>query len=174
MYFSICSYSRVIVLVILMPIKLVKLSDRKNFYRLTPQEMELMENVVSATSVEEAKDYSMEYVCNKLRFAVRNDIPNGKANCIGYAQLYAAVFNYCCELNNIKAEARPVVGYVEFWGINLCFIGEKLLLSKRWKSFVKDHDFVEIRADGRTLYVDASLKELIGRDCETEQTHTGA
>lgn len=151
------------------PIRLIKQADRKSRYELTPQEKEAIEHTARATSVDEAMNWSMEYVCKQLRFALKNDLPGGKANCIGYAQHYAAVFNYCCEVEHIPASARPVVGYVKIWGINICSALEQIMPSQQGKNFVKDHDFVEVRTPEYILYIDASINDLIGRRCITKQ-----
>ena len=70
--------------------------------------------------VEQIIDFSLSLTANRLRFAARNDIDNGKANCIGYTQLCAAICNRAMAANGIEGKARPVVGYIESKGVNWC------------------------------------------------------
>jgi hypothetical protein len=101
--------------------------------------------------------YGMKLTCELLRFTSKNDIENGKANCVGYAQLCSEICNYALKQNDISNRTRPVVGYVTFYGINLCSILESIA-PKEYKNFVKDHDFVELDLDNNSFkYFDASL-----------------
>ena len=65
----------------------------------------------------------------------------------------------------MRNRAKPVVGYVTFCGLNLCKL-LKSVVPEKYKSFVKDHDFVEIDLGERVRYFDASLYDY-GIDCTT-------
>ncbi len=39
-------------------------------------------------------EYSCDLTTELLTFSEKNDIPHGKANCVGYAQLSSSIFNY--------------------------------------------------------------------------------
>lgn len=106
--------------------------------------------------------YATDLTEESLSFARHNDIPAGKANCIGYAQLCSDICNLAFEANHIKADAKPVVGGVYLFGLNLCKVATKLVPAE-YKSFVKDHDFVWIDIDGEAReMVDPTLGDLIG------------
>lgn len=99
--------------------------------------------------------------CEILSFSAKNDIPNGKANCVGYAQLSSAIINYAFKSNEMPYKARPVVGQVYCCGINLTALSQKILPAKH-KPFFKDHDFVEIDLGNQIIYTDSSLQDLTG------------
>ena len=100
---------------------------------------------------------SLELTCRMLQFSTKNNIKEGKANCVGYAQLYTSICNYAFARNNKNAHATPVVGYIKLGDFNLCNIAKSLAPNIKWKNFVKDHDFVEITINGKIQYVDPSL-----------------
>lgn len=75
------------------------------------------------------------------------------------------ICNYALQVNGLGYRARPVVGYVSLYGVNLCRLLQAVA-PRRWKSFVKDHDFVELKLEDRTLFFDASLYDF-NLDCTT-------
>ena len=96
----------------------------------------------------------------KLIFSTKcekfDDSRKTKMHCVGYAQVLSTICNYAFSVNGIKGKAKPVVGLVYLNGMNLNEYSG--LLPEKWKNFTKDHDFVEVSfADGKTMYVDASL-----------------
>ena len=96
----------------------------------------------------------------KLTFSTKcekfDDSRKTKMHCVGYAQVLSTICNYAFSVNGMKGRAKPVVGHVYLNGMNLNEWSG--LLPEKWKNFTKDHDFVEvILADGKTMYVDASL-----------------
>lgn len=109
--------------------------------------------------------YSMNLTDELLTFTRYNDVHNGKANCIGYAQVGASICNYAMQGNGYKYKAKPVVGYVHLFGINLCKVGN-IIAPKKYKNFIKDHDFVEIKIEDNTIYFDPSLYDYF-IDCTT-------
>lgn len=120
----------------------------------------------------ETQGYSVEdiivYACNKtaddLTFTRKNDLRNYKANCVGYAQYSSAIANVAFENNNYHVKAKPVVGCYHFMGINIHKILTTMLPDNSLKSFVKDHDYVEIiDADGEVVIsFDPSIYDLTG------------
>lgn len=111
-------------------------------------------------------DYSVKLTAKLLTFsATQGKLGNNKkskANCVGYARLCVSICNYGFRQNHIQAKAKPVVGYVYLWNINLC----KLIshnTSGRLSLFTKDHDFVDI--DGK--FVDPCIYDIL--DVEAKQ-----
>lgn len=88
-------------------------------------------------------------------------IPNGKANCVGYAQLTSAIINYAFQVKKLPYMAKPVVGKVYLFGIDLNNVAQKIL-PKKHRPFFKDHDFVEINLGDKTVFIDSSLQDLTG------------
>ncbi len=99
--------------------------------------------------------------CETLSFTAKNDIQNGKANCVGYAQLTSTLINHAFQIKNLSYHAKPVVGKVYLFGIDLNNISQKILPPKH-RPFFKDHDFVEIDLGNKTVYIDSSLQDLTG------------
>lgn len=108
---------------------------------------ELKDRIKDETDCISDEHHIIQYSCNLtsklLKFDRRNDIANGKANCIGYAQLSSAIINYAFKLHGLPYKARPVVGQVYCFGINLTALSQKILPAK-YRPFFKDHDFVEV------------------------------
>lgn len=99
--------------------------------------------------------------CERLSFSAKNDIQRGKANCVGYAQLTSAIINYAFQVKKLPYKAKPVVGKVYLFGIDLNNVAQKIL-PKKHRPFFKDHDFVEIDLGNKTVYIDSSLQDLTG------------
>ena len=95
-------------------------------------------------------------------FAQHNDVVNGKANCVGYAQYAASLCNKIFLSNNIDAEAKAVVGCYYFGYINLHNVVTKFVSNNQIKNFIKDHDYVEIVDNsGKVVYsFDPSIYDL--------------
>ena len=81
---------------------------------------------------------------------------------MGYARLTSALFNHAFRTNKLDYRAKPVVGTVHSFGVNLNIVAQSILPSS-WRPFFKDHDFVEIRTDNGVIFVDTSLQDLTGR-----------
>ncbi len=114
---------------------------------------------------EDCVKYSMQLTADLLSFTEKNDLDNGKANCVGYAILCSRICNYALQVNGLAYRAKPVVGYVPLYGVNLCSLLQAVA-TRRWKSFVKDHDFVELKLEDKPLFFDASLYDF-NLDCTT-------
>ena len=106
-------------LVLLIPVllisglKLVKTGNRQVSYSLTTEMRNQIDKETCGMTAFEIQIYSIEFTAKHLDFAKRNDISKGKANCVGYAQLCACVFNQALASNKLKGYAKPVVGYVK-------------------------------------------------------------
>lgn len=156
------------IVAILTPITLVKQTDRGATYTLSKEEKAMMPSSGSNPTAENAIKFAMDYSCDHLSFARANNIRHGRANCVGYAQLFSAVFNAYCKKNGIEAYAKPVVGYISIFNVNLCRLTKSIMPSRKMKNFVKDHDFVEISTETGTFYIDPTLKDVLGRSCRTD------
>ena len=99
--------------------------------------------------------------CETLSFTTKNNIQTGKANCVGYAQLTSAIINYAFQVKKLPYKAKPIVGKVYLFGIDLNNVAQKIL-PKKHRPFFKDHDFVEVILGDKTLFVDSSLQDLTG------------
>lgn len=102
-----------------------------------------------------------ELVCKELSFTAKNNIQCGKANCVGYAILTSATINYAFRVKKLPYKAKPVVGKVCLYGIDLNNVAQNIL-PKKYRPFFKDHDFVEINLDDYSLFIDSSLQDLTG------------
>lgn len=112
-------------------------------------------------SVKEILAESSKLVCGRLSFAVKNNIACGEANCIGYAQLTSAVINYAFQVKKLPYKAKPVVGKVYLFGIDLNNVAQ-IILPEKHRSFFKDHDFVDVDLGDRIVFIDTSLQDLTG------------
>lgn len=142
---------------------LVKTSDIDSSYEI-PQE--LKEKIrLETQGMEDVRiaKYCVKLTSNKLRFSEKNDIKNGLANCVGYARVCKSLCNYAYKVNNRNITVKHVRGYVSESSVNLCKVAQSLV-PKRYKGFVKDHDFIEINFGNSYVYLDPSLYDLIGRD----------
>lgn len=155
----------VIYIILLHGLSLRKATYRSSWeYKLDAITMhDLFVETESKEDVDEIIKLCCDFVCKQLTFRRKNDLNNGKANCVGYAQYTSEVLNQVFSMKGISCTSRPVVGSVYLYGVNL----HPILLSilpKNQSSFFIDHDFVEIVfEDGSNKYVDTSLQDLTGK-----------
>lgn len=147
------------------PLTLVKNGDRHSSYTLPEPLSVQISDETKGMDLEQIVDYSLSLTASELRFSIKNDINNGKANCVGYAQLCAAICNQAMAINGIEGNSRPVTGYIESYGINWCKVLESISPKTSYKNFVKDHDFVELTAETRRYYFDPSIYDALGKKC---------
>lgn len=83
-----------------------------------------------------------------------------RAHCVTYAKVCAELCNMAYKQYGIQAHARPVVGEYKMLGINLNKVAIALLPAK-YDGFFKDHDVVEVQYDGKTIYIDPSLDDIL-------------
>lgn len=150
-----------IVVVMLMPISFVKTSDRGVTHDYFPEELKgRIKSETAGYSDEEIVKYSLDLTAELLRFTRVNALKDGKANCVGYAQLCSNICNYAFAACHSKARTKPVVGTIEICGVDVCKVAYALAPAKD-KNFVKDHDFVEYRhRDGTTSFFDPSIYDV--------------
>ncbi len=151
----------VAVLYIKSKVHLVYLHDR-------PYQAErvITSEIVVDQKIETTMRYAMSETANRLEFAAKNDIANGKANCVGYARLAADICNDVFKQNNIKAKAKPVVGHYYVGSINIHDIVLKYITDDKTKNFWKDHDYVQILDLSNNVIgsFDPSVYDLTGFD----------
>ena len=147
--------------VMLMPISFVKTSDRGANLDYFPEK--LKERIKAETigfSDDEIVRYSLDLTAEMLRFTRENSLKDGKANCVGYAQLCSNICNYAFANCHSKARTKPVVGTIKVCGIDVCKLAYSLAPA-RLQNFVKDHDFVEYHhRDGSTSFFDPSIYDV--------------
>lgn len=150
------------VMFLISQIKLQKDRDRNITYAITSDKKEQIKVICGdSDSTNDLIKECSELVCKELSFAAKNNIQCGKANCVGYAQLTSAIINYAFQVKKLPYKAKPVVGKVYLFGIDLNNVAQKILPQKH-RPFFKDHDFVEVDLGDRTIYVDSSLQDLTG------------
>lgn len=150
------------VIFLISQIKLQKDRDRSITYAITSDKKEQIKVICGdSDSTTDLIKKCSELVCEQLSFTTKNNIQCGEANCVGYAQLTSATINYAFQIKNLPYKAKPVVGKVYLFGINLNNAAQKIL-PQRHRPFFKDHDFVEVNAGSEVIYVDASLQDIIG------------
>ena len=150
---------------------LVKVADRPASDIQLPQVLkQRIADETQSLDVVGVIDYSIKLTAEVLKFTEQNDIEKGKANCVGYAKMCSSICNYGLRVNHLQGKTKPVVGYVKWAGINLCDL-LKTLAPAKYKSFVKDHDFVEYSIKENFIYAsmcfDPSLYDLLGSKCMT-------
>jgi hypothetical protein len=151
----------IIAIGILMPISFVKTSDRGMTHDYFPEELKgRIKSETAGYSDEEIVKYSLDLSAEMLRFTRVNALKDGKANCVGYAQLCSNICNYAFAACHSKARTKPVVGTIMVCGIDVCKVAYSLAPAKD-KNFVKDHDFVEYRhQDETTTFFDPSIYDV--------------
>lgn len=144
-------------------IKLEKERDRDMAaYVLSAELKKRVEEVCAGTdNPRDIIENCSEMACGMLTFSAKNHIAEGKANCVGYAQLTAAIINHAFQTKQLPYHAKPVVGKVYLFGIDLNNVAQKILPDK-YRPFFKDHDFVEINMGEKILYKDTSLQDFSG------------
>lgn len=152
-----------IVLFALSQLRLCKTSDRKMYsYELSfDNKKQITELVTPLETSIDIVNVCSELTTDLLSFSKRNDISNGKANCVGYARLTTAIINYAFQIKKLPCQAKHVVGKVYLFEIDLNNVAQGIL-PEEYRPFFKDHDFVEVDLGDATVYVDSSLCDLTG------------
>lgn len=149
-----------LIIIILQSLTLVKNADRPVTTNLLTCSQKTQIRLDCKNMPEsEIMNYSLKQTADWLTFSTKNNINQGKANCVGYARLCSDVYNYASMINRYSSKAKPVVGYVELFGVNINNIVKYLSPTKKWKNFVKDHDFVQFNINGKIYYDDPMLYE---------------
>lgn len=144
-------------------LKLEKVKDRDMAAYVLSAELKkrVEESCVGTDNPQDIIENCSEMVCGMLTFSAKNHIAEGKANCVGYAQLTAAIINHAFQTKQLPYHAKPVVGKVYLFGIDLNNVAQKILPDK-YRPFFKDHDYVEINLGERIIYKDTSLQDFSG------------
>ena len=153
-----------IYLLLIHGLTLHKTANRTHSYSLKDEDKEeIIKHLASVSDETEIIKQCNKYACKRLSFHKKNDLKNGSANCVGYAQYSAALLNYAFSHMGLSSKAHPVVGQVYWFGINIHPFA-MAILPENLKSFFKDHDFVEIeKENGETIFIDTSLQDLTGK-----------
>lgn len=86
-------------------------------------------------------------------------------HCVGYVKTYVYVCNYAFKINNIKAHATQHRGPLFIFGINITKILSSFFLKLgmiRQYNFCKDHDYVLVEYDNKSIKIDPSIYALFG------------
>lgn len=168
-YIKRCSLSVVILFVMyslfIYGLSLHKTENRlQGSYSLPEEDRHALVAIIASTSDEtEIIRSCCEFACKKLSFHRKNNLKNKEANCVGYAQYTTAILNFAFKYKGLLSKARPVVGQVHLYGLNLHPLA-MAIMPTNLKSFFRDHDFVEIRKEkGDAIYIDTSLQDIIGK-----------
>lgn len=159
-----------IIVKVLVSFSLVKTGERQNIYIASISLKTKVSEDTKGMDVEQIIDYSLTLTASRLQFSYHNDLDNCLANCIGYAQLCAAICNQAFASNGIDGQARPVVGYIKSLGINWCDVFKAIAPKSSYRNFVKDHDFVEVVTDSKAYIFDPSIYDVLGKKCLTIKT----
>lgn len=148
-------------------LSLVKDKDRPNNFSPSAELKAEIKAETAGMSAEDIRAYSIKKTASTLSFTIGENLSKGEANCMGYAKVCASICNCAFKANGLKATAKPVVGYVMLYGINLCNVLKACMPTRRMENFVKDHDFVEFHIDGQTIFADACIYDILWNDCKT-------
>lgn len=154
---------------LLFSLGLVKQYSRPGAIIIPKFQKEIIKNETRGMNRNQIIDYSVKLTARTLKFSSKCEKVTFKkesnAHCVLYAKTLASICNYSFQINNINAEATPVVGYPTTFGVNICkLLSTCLSFNTKYKNFTKDHDFVEIISDSRIDYVDACAYDLLGMD----------
>ncbi|MBR5686839.1 MAG: hypothetical protein IKX36_02655 [Prevotella sp.] len=141
---------------------LEKTSEVQSYYNIPDSLREQVRLYTQGMESVQIAKKCVELTADLLKFSRQEDLNNHQANCVGYAKICASLCNYAFRVNHINASAKHVRGYVSCLGVNLCSIAAALC-PESMANFVKDHDFVEIQTEGRSIYIDPSIYDLTGR-----------
>lgn len=148
---------------------LVKTGERN---RQTTVDKKTKTKIVTETKGMDVKhiiNYSLNLTADMLHFSKHNNIKEGRANCVGYASLCSSICNTAFDANGIDGKAKPVVGYIESYGVDLCKAAQSICTDQASKNFVKDHDFVECITRDKVYQFDPCLYDILGVSCYSEQ-----
>lgn len=117
------------------------------------------------TSLKQLISESLDYTCAHLQFSTINTsqhpdavLKSGKANCIGYAALFAAVLrqNLTDKGLSERYEVKQLIGKLNWWGTDLHSLFHT--------PFFRDHDYNVIidRHSGHRIFVDPSVTDYLG------------
>lgn len=108
--------------------------------------------------------YCRKLTADCLTFSMRhaeNDInkmyPKNKAHCVGYAAFFATACQYAFRVNSINGHCDHTRGLIHILGMNIHVPFHDV-------GWLKDHDYVKVRLDNKTIIVDPSIEDFLELD----------
>ena len=157
--------------IILLPVLMITCMNLKPLYQRTSfsppalsqkERNEIQAETQNFTTDRQLFDYAIDKAGERLHFTMRNNLKNNGANCIGYTALAKAYLNYALSIHGKRNKTYHYVGTVHSFGISLNMVLQSFLPEKH-KLFVKDHDFLGMKADtGELILASPTLKDLTG------------
>ena len=152
---------------VLLSLELVKQKDCNQYHIEVPENIKEKVDVETLGLTEfQIVDYCVDLTAELLRFSFDQDKlfskPVCNAHCVTYAQLCSTLCNIAFEKHDLGWSAKRVRGYVALYGVDLCKVLSNIF--PKHINCVKDHDFVEVVGLHHTVYVDASMKDVIFTD----------
>ena len=137
-------------------IRMASSKFKPNEYDYSKPAMFEQQEEYQSDDVEGCSQYCNYLVAHKLSFSFKKKAERkaDEENCVGFAAMMTAACNYAFKINGMNAKAYHVRGIVKLHGINLC---EKL---GKYSSFFKDHDFVVVKYDGKSVIYDPSMQNF--------------
>lgn len=137
-------------------IKMASSKFKPNGYDYSKPAMFEQQEEYQSDDVEGCSQYCNYLVARKLSFSFKKkaERKSNEENCVGFAAMMTAACNYAFEINGMNAKAYHVRGIVKYHGVNLC---EKL---GKYSPFFKDHDFVVVKHDGKSVIYDPSMQNF--------------
>lgn len=137
-------------------IKMASSKFKPNGYDYSKPAMFEQQEEYQSDDVEGCSQYCNYLVARKLSFSFKKkaERKSNEENCVGFAAMMTAACNYAFEINGMNAKAYHVRGIVKYHGVNLC---EKL---GKYSPFFKDHDFVVVKYDGKSVIYDPSMQNF--------------
>lgn len=137
-------------------IKMASSKFKPNGYDYSKPAMFEQQEEYMSDDVKGCSQYCNYLVARKLSFSFKkkSERKANEENCVGFAAMMTAACNYAFEINGIDAKAYHVRGIVKLHGVNLC---EKL---GKYSPFFKDHDFVVVKYDGKSVIYDPSIQNF--------------
>lgn len=137
-------------------IKMASSKFKSNGYDYSKSAMFEQQEEYQSDDVEGCSQYCNYLVARKLSFSFkkRAERKADEENCVGFAAMMTAACNYAFEINGMDAKAYHVRGIVKWHGVNLC---EKL---SKHSTFFKNHDFVVVKYDGKSMIYDPSMQNF--------------
>ena len=137
-------------------IKMASSKFKPNGYDYSKPAMFEKQEEYQADDVEGCGQYCNYLVARRLSFSFKkkSERKANEENCVGFAAMMTECCNYAFKINGINAKAYHVRGIIKYHGINLCEILGK------FSPFFKDHDFVVVEYDGKSVIYDPSIQNF--------------
>lgn len=167
--------NKILIIISLFLICLMIFPVNKEFYKLKERPGEIKipnhikEYVIESThsyDVYEITRHCAKITCDLLEFSFNQNISfnNGtlKGHCVTYARLHSTLCNIAFKAHNINAQAKPIVGNIIMYNININNLLVKII-PKKYEHYFINHDIVEITYDNnKILLIDPLEREFFG------------